>query len=92
MKRVKIIISAVLVMAVVAGALAFKAKDSVRRCLYEHTTSTNCPLVDYDFIQTTLTVQGDPTTICFTTLAAASEPLCPETTTCACTIKTVSEQ
>ncbi|AXY74757.1 hypothetical protein D3H65_12525 [Paraflavitalea soli] len=40
MKRVKIMLSAILVMAVVAGALAFKAKKIGGFCLYKTTLTT----------------------------------------------------
>ncbi len=59
MKRVKIMLSAILVMAIVAGALAFKAK-SPNVCVYTTTlnattTKTTCPLITTgDFNTTTL--------------------------------------
>lgn len=91
MKRVKIMLSAVLVMAVVAGALAFKAKKSVRFCVYTHTASTSCPFLTTDFSITTPTVNGDPTTIYVTTLDPQVAP-CPTTTVCTNTLKITAEQ
>lgn len=41
MKRVKIMLSAIMVLALVAGALAFKAKKVNGFCLYQTTTTLN---------------------------------------------------
>lgn len=45
MKRVKILLSAVLVLAVVGGSLAFTAKMKSSFCIYDR-TSTTCTLRD----------------------------------------------
>ena len=80
MKSVKIMLSAVLVMAVLAGALAFKAKKVLQKCVYTTTsnTTTVCPYFSKTFYLTT-TVGG----IRGNTLVIPPSGVCPSETACA---------
>jgi len=87
MKRVKVMLSAVFVMAIVAGALAFKAK-SPDVCVYQRifttttgtqpTTIGNCSLVST--LPVASTTAAAPETIYAKVLAPVNDA-CPTTTT-----------
>lgn len=78
MKRVKLMLSAILVMAVVSAGLAFKVKAPLR-CAYVTTNSADadaCPRVS-QFCVNSKTIAGSA----FASTIACNEP-CPETTVC----------
>ena len=83
MKSVKIMLSAVLVMAVIAGALAFKVKKAQNRCVYTHTTSVSCPFWKKDISITTLRQTSEAYG---TTLVIPASGVCPNTTNCPQTV------
>lgn len=94
MKRVKIMLSAILVLAIVAGALAFKVK-SPDVCAYTKIvaaapTTTNCDRVSNanNVVASTFTTITAPTgsTLCATTTPSALDgDKCPlETVQCPC--------
>lgn len=79
MKRVKLMLGGVVLMAVVAGSVAFKAKVAQQRCVYTHTTSTNCPFLTKSF---SITATTTDVTKYATTLIVPASGVCPQTTTC----------
>jgi hypothetical protein len=90
MKRVKVMLSAILVLAIVGGALAFKAK-SPDACAYARITDipedvTTCPSVDLGLFKTTVGTNNE-----YATTIAKPATGCPETTTCAEFLKTAAE-
>ena len=79
MKRVKIMLSAVLMMGILAGALAFRAKKVFQKCVYTaaNSTTTVCTYRVKDFVLTT-SVGG----ILGNTLVIPVSGICPPTTSC----------
>lgn len=91
MEKVKLMLSAVLILSVVACTLAFKARKAVLSCLYTHTTSANCPYITKDFNLTRTTVLRDLSTIYVATLVGFVLS-CQTTTICTNTCKLEFEQ
>ena len=88
MKRVKIMLSSVLVVAIVAGTLAFKVKKTQLRCAYTHTTTTNCPFWKKTFL---ITVSEGSPGLYGTTLVEPASGVCP-TRVSVCTAKVTPEE
>ena len=90
MKKVKIMLTAIVVLAVVGGALAFKANKSRQRfCFYQKTANTNqtglCEirsLINTDFLNLSTVTAGASTVPYATTLATLTNTTTDVTIAC----------
>jgi len=91
MKRAKVMLSAIAVVAVVGGALAFKANKMTGFCLYQKTSSTTCPRVGTAIYDQWVSGAGSFTSDNATIVAAANCPAAADVANCTTTVTLKNE-